>query len=273
MITVDTHIHTSFSHGKATVQEMYTAAREKGMTVFGFSEHSPRPAGFDYPTDYKAKLTAAWPEYVQQVTALKSNDDNMKVLFGIEMDWTNGQEPYIREKLSADPFDYVIAGIHFLDTWGFDFKPDDWSAWTAEECHARYEAFFTSMIAVAQTGLFNIIAHPDIIKIFTVDTFSSWIATPNAQEVVRSALKAVKDAGMAMEISSAGLRKLCKEIYPGPFLMKAARELNLPISFGSDAHSTASVGYAFDQLETYARSYGYSESVYFENRTMQVKAF
>lgn len=273
MITVDTHIHTLFSHGKATVQEMYAAARDKGMTVFGFSEHSPRPEGFDYPTDYKAKLTAAWPEYIRQVSDLKSNNDGIKVLLGIEMDWTTGQDAYIRQKLAADPFDYVIAGIHFLGTWGFDYKADDWAEWTEAECHARYETFFESMIDVAKTGLFNIIAHPDIIKIFSVDVFRSWIGTSKAQEAVRTALCAVKDAGMAMEVSSAGLRKMCKEIYPGPYLMETAKAIGLPISFGSDAHSTASVGYAFDQLAEYARAYGYTQSVYFENRTMQVRSF
>lgn len=273
MITVDTHIHTHYSHGKATAQEMYTAARDKGMTVFGFSEHSPRPAGFDYPTDYKQKLTAAWPAYISEVSALQANTDGIKVLLGIEMDWTVGQDVYIREKLAADPFDYVIAGIHFLDTWGFDYKPEDWAGWSEAECFARYEAFFSTMIVMAKTGLFDIVAHPDIIKIFSVGTFRKWITTATARDAVRAGLEAVKDAGMAMEISSAGLRKLCKEIYPGPFLMETARDLKLPISFGSDAHSTASVGFQFDQLESYARSYGFTESVFFEKRTMQTQAF
>lgn len=273
MITVDTHIHTHYSHGKASAQEMYAAARDKGMTVFGFSEHSPRPEGFDYPTDYKEKLTAAWPNYIAEVRELQNNTDAITVLLGIEMDWTVGQNEYIRTKLAADPFDYVIAGIHFLDTWGFDYKAEDWAECTTQECHTRYERFFATMVEMAGTGLFNIVAHPDIIKIFSVDTFRAWMATPKAQECVRAALVAVKKAGMAMEISSAGLRKLCREIYPGPFFMETARDLGLPISFGSDAHSTASVGYAFDELERYARHYGYTHSVYFTKRTMAVKPF
>ncbi len=273
MITVDTHIHTHFSHGKASVREMYDAARNKGMTVFGFSEHSPRPAGFDYPTDYKEKLTAAWPTYIAEVSALKANQDGITVLLGIEMDWTVGQDAYIREKLAADPFDYVIAGIHFLETWGFDFKPEDWSGWTQEECFRRYEQFFGTMGDMARTGLFDIVAHPDIIKIFSVDTFRTWMATHPAREAVRAALQAVKNAGMAMEVSSAGLRKLCREIYPGPFFMETASDIGLPISFGSDAHTTASVGFAFDELAQYARTYGYTESVYFRNRTMHTQQF
>ncbi len=273
MITVDTHIHTRYSHGKATVREMYDAALLKGVKIFGFSEHSPRPHGFDYPTDYKEKLTAAWPDYIRDVTSLKNNAEGVQVLLGIEMDWTTGQEGYIRQKLEADPFDYVIAGIHFLETWGFDFSANDWAQWDDADCFPRYEAFFSSMEAMARTGLFNIVAHPDIIKIFTVDRFRRWIAAPAGLECARAALTAVRDAGMAMEISSAGLRKLCREIYPCPAFMEIAQDLALPISFGSDAHSTASVGYAFDTLAEYARSFGYTESVYFTQRTPHSRHF
>ena len=40
----------------------------------------------------------------------------------------------------------------------------------------------------------------------------------------------------------------------------------MKISFGSDAHCPNTPAYAFDQLEAYARSYGYTSSVIFENR-------
>lgn len=76
-----------------------------------------------------------------------------------------------------------------------------------------------------------------------------------------------------MEISSAGLRKPCNEIYPHPAIMKLAADLGVKISFGSDAHCTNTPAYAFDQLEAYARSYGYTSSVIFENRKPREIAF
>ncbi|MCT4625829.1 histidinol-phosphatase [Halodesulfovibrio sp.] len=273
MISIDTHIHTKYSHGKATPQEMYNAALEKGLKVFGFSEHSARPSGMDYPREYREHLAAHWDIYIEQVTALKNNNDGVTVLLGIEMDWMEGNEEFIRAELAKNSYDYVLCGIHFLENWGFDYTKADWESLKDDELTAIYEKYFNTMVTMARTGIFNTIAHPDIIKIFSCSYFSQWIATKEAQQLVTEALTAVRDAGMSMEISSAGIRKLCQEIYPCETVMGIASKLELPITFGSDAHSTMSVAYSFDKLEEYARRFGYSESVYFKNGKMHSRPF
>ncbi|MEI3478323.1 MAG: hypothetical protein V8Q84_03525 [Bilophila sp.] len=96
---------------------------------------------------------------------------------------------------------------------------------------------------------------------------------PESLELVAEALKALRDNGVAMEISSAGLRKPCKEIYPGPEIMGLAADIGVKISFGSDAHCANTPAYGFDQLEAYARSYGFRSNVVFENRKPQEMDF
>ena len=78
---------------------------------------------------------------------------------------------------------------------------------------------------------------------------------------------------MSMEISSAGLRKPCREIYPCPTFLRLAAELGVPVSFASDAHGIEEVGHAFPQLANYARAFGISESVWFEHGQMRREAF
>jgi histidinol-phosphatase (PHP family) len=78
---------------------------------------------------------------------------------------------------------------------------------------------------------------------------------------------------MALEVSSAGLRKPCAEIYPGPSIMRMAAEMKLPITIASDAHCTRTPAYAFDQLEAYVRSFGYEGSFWFQKGKNQFKAF
>jgi len=76
----------------------------------------------------------------------------------------------------------------------------------------------------------------------------------------------VRDAGMAMEVSSAGLRKPCAEIYPGPAIMRLAADLQVPITFASDAHTTDQVAYAFSELAVYTASFGYCDSLVFRKK-------
>ena len=278
MITVDLHTHTKYSHGANSPAEMYASALDKGLTLLGFSEHSPRPLGFDYLHEYREQLTRHLPDYAREVLALKAvpregGHGPCRVLFGMEMDWLDGQEDYTRAACTAYDFDYLLGSVHFLGRWGFDDGAEPWKNASQEECESRYTAYFTAWEAMIRSGLFNIAAHPDLIKIFSVEQFHIWLAKAESAAQIRRCLTALRDAGMAMEISSAGLRKLCKEIYPCPAIMEMARELELPITFGSDAHCTSTVAWGFDQLEEYARRFGYTHSVWFRKGVMHQRPF
>jgi histidinol-phosphatase (PHP family) len=255
MITADLHTHTRASHGKNTAREMFAAGRERGIALHGFSEHSPRPDGYDYPREYRAHLVSAYPDYVREVLELKAQYPG-QVLFGMETDWMEEESAFMQHAVRAYDFDYLTGSVHFLGTWGYDFSADDWTRLDFDQRAALYESYFRTLTRMAASGLFNIAAHPDLIKIFSIDTFRQWLTRHDGLDLVRESLVAVRDAGMSMEISSAGLRKPCKEIYPGPEIMRLAAELRVPVVFGSDAHQTAEMGFAFDELARYAASFG-----------------
>ncbi|MEG2140245.1 MAG: histidinol-phosphatase [Bilophila sp.] len=271
MILVDLHSHTNASHGQNSVAEMYTAAQQRGLAVFGFSEHSPRPAAYSYPTEYREHLLASFAAYVREVQALQTSRAP-RVLLGMELDWFPAERAFMEASIAAYPFDYILGGIHFLGSWGFDFTRDDWNI-SPQQCFGRYENYFRVLKDMAESGLVNIAAHPDIIKLFTVDVFRQWIALKTSQDLVASALIAIRDAGMVMEISSAGLRKPCQEIYPGPEIMRLAADLAVPISFGADSHCVNTPAFAFPQLADYAHSFGYTESHFFEHGTRHTMPF
>jgi len=255
MIAADLHTHTRYSHGKNAAQEMFAAGRQRGIVLHGFSEHSPRPEGYDYPREYRASLIRAYPDYVRDVLELKERHPG-QVLLGMEMDWLETGSEFMQQAISAYAFDYLIGSVHFVGTWGFDFSAEDWNDLSFEQRTAHYATYFRALTRMAASRLFNIAAHPDLIKIFSIDTFRQWLTRHDGLDLVRESLLAIRDAGMSMEISSAGLRKACGEIYPGPEIMRLAAELRVPVIFGSDAHQTAEMGFAFDELARYAASFG-----------------
>ena len=270
MIKVDLHTHTNHSHARDSVRQMFDAGQSKGLIIQGFSEHSPRPEGYDYPSEYRDHLAATFEEYIQEVEELRQEQSprGITVLLGLEVDWLEDQLPYIQKMVAAHSYDYLIAGIHFLGTWGFDSSASDWNVLSLEKKYSLYEQYYRTMQRMAETRLFNIVAHPDLIKIFSVDDFHAWLDLPGSMDLVKDALIAVRDAGMAMEISSAGLRKPCREIYPGPKILHLARELGLSITFASDSHATEQVAWGFDALAEYAASEGWTESLVFQKGTV-----
>jgi histidinol-phosphatase (PHP family) len=255
MITADLHTHTRCSHGHSTVREMFAAGRERGIELHGFSEHSPRPEGYDYPREYRTQLLREYPDYVREVLELKEQYPG-QVLLGMETDWMEAETGFIRHAIRAYDFDYLIGSVHFLGTWGFDFAAGDWEHLAFDRRAAHYESYFHALARMAASRLFHIAAHPDLIKIFSIATFRQWLTRHDGLDLVRESLVAVRDAGMSMEISSAGLRKPCGEIYPGPEIMRLAADLRVPVVFGSDAHQAADMGFAFDELARYAASFG-----------------
>lgn len=256
------HAHTCHSHGKASVEDMYCAAKARGLSIFGFSEHSPRPPGYAYPTDYQEKLVGSFARYVVEVRemAKRGAAEGLTVLLGLEVDYIPGHEDCAKDLCSSYNFDYIIGGLHFQDNWGFDYTADDWTGLTEKKRFAVYHRYYDDLAAMCAAGLFNIAAHPDLIKLFSADSFARWLNSQDGFAQVRRALTVMKDNGVILEVSSAGLRKPCKEIYPGPKIMKLAAGLGLSISFASDAHCTATPAYAFDKLAAYAASFGYRHS-------------
>ncbi|GFH63317.1 MAG: histidinol-phosphatase [Candidatus Desulfovibrio kirbyi] len=270
MIRADIHTHTLYSHGLSTPRALYVAALEKGLEFLGFAEHSPRPAGFDYTNEYREHLTAHLPDYAREVARLKAAPQTGKngpcrVLFGMEMDWLDGQEDFTRAACRAFDFDYLLGSVHFIGRWGYDDNTQKtWGDFSQEECEHYYLAYFTAWEAMLRSQLFNVAAHPDLIKIYSVEQFHTWLLKPQSRAVVKHALTALRDSGMSMELSSAGLRKACREIYPAPPVMALAAELALPISFASDAHCDKDVAAGFARLASYALSFGFREYVVFE---------
>ena len=271
MITSDLHTHTNYSHGLDSVLDMYRAAIRHGLSFLGFSEHSLRPEGYAYPAEYRDNLRQGLPAYVQEVRALQDlrgknlDPGNLTALFGMEVDWIGAEPEFVRQAATAYDFDYLIGSVHFLGRWGFDSSSGDWEQLDKVPRHTFYAAYFAAVADMAGSGLFQIAGHFDLIKIFSVRDFQAWLTGDNL-DLVRDALAAVRDAGMAMEVSSAGLRKPCAEIYPGPAIMRLAADLQVPIAFASDAHAADQVAWAFPELATYAASFGYGSSLVFRGK-------
>ena len=257
MITADLHTHTRCSHGQGAAREMFAAGKERGVALHGFSEHSPRPNGYDYPREYREQLILAFPDYVREVLELKEQYPR-QALLGMEMDWIGAEKDFIQKSVRAYDFDYLIGSVHFIGTWGYDFTAKDWKELSFEQRSEHFASYFRALADMAESRLFNIAAHPDVVKIFSIDAFRQWLTRCDGLDLVRESLVAIRDAGMSMEISSAGLRKPCGEIYPGPEIMRLAAELRLPVVFGSDAHQPSEMGFAFDELARYAASFGFA---------------
>lgn len=261
-ITIDLHMHTSrCGHAHGTLAEYVMAARAAHVDVIAFTDHLALPDGYDPDGEYAMRQDEL-PAYVSEVRALADSVDAPKVLLGIEADWIPAHRAQTARAIASAPFDLVLGSVHFLEDWAFD-DPRLIGEWETRDVGAAWSQYFDAFTEAAASGLFDVMAHPDLVKKF------GHVPADDLSRLYDDVAAAVADAGVAVEVSSAGLRKPCAEIYPSEALLEAFCRAGVPATTGSDAHTPAEVGMGLDAARSALLRAGYDRVVYFEAREIR----
>lgn len=246
----DYHLHTSLcKHARGRPFEYLAKAVERGIPEVCFTDHCPAIDGYD--PDHRMSMES-FTDYRHMIRELLGNEEEPGVLFGIEADYYEGCERFLKDWLPSQSFDYVLGSVHFIDQWGFD-NPDDRHVWDSVDVKATWREYFSLIGRLADSGLFDAVGHLDIPKKFGYRPSSADLA-----EMALPVLERIARAGMGLEINTSGLRKPVGEIYPSIELLSLAGKLEIPVCFGSDAHLPGEVGESFPSAIELARRAGYT---------------
>ncbi len=235
------------------------AAKARAVDEIAITEHVHRFAQVRdwHPNPWwQAEATEDLTAHCAALAAAR--DEGLPVLIGIEMDWIPGREDDIRALLASQPFDIVLGSVHWLGDLAVD-HPDYpcWDSLGPEETWGRY---LDELATAAGSGLFDVLAHPDLPKVFGTPM-------PTALTGRRDdAIAAIADSGIAVECSSAGLRKPCRALYPDPDWLSAFREAGVPVTLSSDAHRPEDVARDYPTAVAALRGAGYETITRFRSR-------
>ena len=257
---IDLHNHTTrCNHAKGSMDRYIQKAIELKIDIYGFSEHAP----MNFDSYYRLNFDEM-DAYETDVLQLQEKYKNeIQILLGYEVDYLKG---HIDERVLNAKVDYLIGSVHFLGEWGFD-NPEFNHEYKNRDLDDIWREYFENIEAMAKMGRFNIIGHFDLIKVF------NFMPKQDIRLLATPALKAIKKANMVLELNSAGLRKPCQEIYPSSSLLEVAYELNIPITFSSDAHAIGQVGFKYDETKKLAQKVGYTQAVTFKQREQELITF
>lgn len=203
---------------------------------------------------------AELPAYFERITRAKRHAaGRIPVRAGLECDWVKGCKPWIAELERCYPWDYLIGAVHYLGDWNFD-HPKWLGRWGECDADAVWAHYWKTYAEMAESGLFDILAHPDLVKKF------GRFPGGDLDRFYEPAIDAIAASGAVIELNTAGLHKPCAEVYPAPRFLELACSAGIGLVISSDAHAPGEVGRDFLVATALAKSVGYHELTLFDKR-------
>lgn len=256
----DYHIHTTFSDGKAAPEEYLGKAIATGLSEIGFSEHlSLFRENQDWCMD-----PGNTQNYIGYIEALKMNSNGLIIRKGLEIDYYPGKEAEIEQFLSTIDLDYRIGSVHYLGEKTVDNGPDFYEG---KDIDRLYDNYFEMVISAVSSGLFDIIAHCDLIRIYGYKPVSD-----QESNYLRLA-RAMKVHNVAFEVNTNGRNRPLGDFYPDRRFLSVFRKEGVPVCVNSDAHMPERVGQFFDEAYQLLESAGFTETATFSRRSRIMKPF
>ncbi len=270
----DYHLHLRLDDASATAAEHFTsanaeryreAASERGIVELGVSEHIYR---------FRQALEV-WQHPFWRTYAIDDLDEYCRFVredtdlrLGIEADFVPAAEDRTASLLEARDFDYVVGSVHFLRDASLD--TEEYTVWSgAHSAEDIWRRYFQTLGEAARSGLFDILAHPDLVKVWGRDRP---LPEGDLRRFYELAMDGIAESGIAIEVSTAGLRKRAQELYPAPAFLQMCVEAGAPIALSSDAHRPEDIGADYDAALQLLESVGVGELCVFERRARSLES-
>jgi histidinol-phosphatase (PHP family) len=278
-VLTDYHVHLRPDEDGSSAERYFTTANaeryretaaERGIEELGVAEHIHR---FVQSLEiWSHPWYRHWArDDVDEYCAFVRDQTDFKL--GIEADFLPGREDRVANMLDGRDWDYVVGSVHFLREDAVDIHDEEarwasFSVWREGDPEQIWRRYFETLGEAARSGQFDILAHPDLVKVF-----GDRAPRPDGdlRRFYERALDGIADSEVAIEVSTAGLRKPVREIYPAAPFLELCLEAGRPVALSSDAHVPEQLGHEYERAVEWLRGLGVTEVAVFERRRRRLE--
>ena len=273
----DLHVHLRPDEQEASADSYFTranaeryreSASERGIEELGVAEHVHRFVQalevWEHPwyRHWASDDLDAYCEFIRAETDLR---------LGLEVDFLPGLEDKVGNLLDGRDWDYVVGSVHFLRGEALDIRErpfEEYDIWRSNEPEKVWALYFETLGEAARSGLFDILAHPDLVKVW-----GQGAPAPDgdARRFYERAMDGIAASDVAIEVSTSGLRKPAREIYPARGFLELCLEAGRPVALSSDAHRPEELGYEYERAVEWLREAGVDEIAVFDRRARRLE--
>lgn len=254
-VLYETHSHTPLcKHAFGAPTEYAAAAEVRGLRGLTITCHNPMPDGFSSNVRMGPEQ---FEEYLDLVDETRIEwAGRIDVRLGLEADYFQGYESWVERQLASADFHYVLGSVHpqlqeFRERYGH-----------VNDLELQ-RTYFRLLADAAETGLYDSLAHPDLIKNVSPESWDPG----HIMDDIRRALDRISATGIAMELNTSGAKKRIPEMNPFPEMLNEMNARGIPVVIGADAHTPTRVADLFKEALSLMKQCGYTHVSQFLNRS------
>jgi histidinol-phosphatase (PHP family) len=253
----ESHCHTPLcKHASGRPSDYAAAAEQRGLKGLIVTCHGPLPEGLGIE---HRMAPEQFEEYVDLVAQAREEfADRIDVRLGLESDFLPGYERWAEKLHARAPLNHVLGSVH-MQLWHYK------SRYFTGDMFEYQQTYFRHLADAAETGLFDTLAHPDLVKNESPEDWNFARIQPH----IERALDRIAKTGVAMELNTSGLNKSLPEMNPGPRMLALMQQRGIPVVIGADAHHPRRVGDRFEQALRMLDELGFETVSYFLERRRQ----
>jgi histidinol-phosphatase (PHP family) len=239
-ISKDFHVHESYSSDAplATPERYCRVAERRGIDEICFTTHLIL-SGPDVQHGISPEKI---PSYLRDIEAAQENTD-VTLRAGLEIDWFPDVEREIEVVLDEYPLDYVLGALHYVRGIDIGSRRQAPSFFLGKELADALDIYFEEWGKAAESGLFDVLAHPDYFRKYLSLTHEMPASFEEYGCKVHDALDSLSSHGVGIGVNASGYRHGIGDHYPIKGFLRAAREAGIDtVVVGSDCHTVGDLG-------------------------------
>jgi len=271
MYLVDYHTHTNYTtDATGTVKDYCEAAEKLGIKEIAFTNHLnfakfesiPELKGSEAPI-VTIKLEQI-PKYFEEIEEARKQF-NIKIKFGMEIDYFEIFEPKIRKLINDYPFDFILGAVHFIDGFCISESGSANKFFQGRDVLQIYIKYFSKLKKAIDSQLFDVMSHPDIVRRFAVNY--SKIPFEKYKKQVEDVVNSLTDNKIGIELNTYGYIHPVQDSYPSIEFLRLCKECGVKVvTIGSDAYSPSRLGDRLKEGIEKLKGVGYDRICLFNQR-------
>lgn len=258
------HTHSYFCDGSGEPESYVKRALESGFCAIGFSSHAP--VGFENTFALKKDKIM---DYLKNIEYLKWKYNGIIDIYsGLEVDYFKDTE--LMTDIGNLNLDYIIGSVHFIKHeksgkyLGIDCSKEECSKIIDDNYNGNGKMYVLEYYRLVRDMVKylkpSIIGHLDLLKKNNKNNIYFNENEKWYRDEVEKTLEVIAEAGSILEVNTGGMsRKYINTTYPGPWILKIARHMNIPVALSSDAHSPEFINAYFNDAADMLKKTGYTE--------------